>query len=444
MAEAGRTSSDNLELASLHSLRLHAFVGGVVVILMVVGLGAWAMTTEIAGAVVSYGVLVVGSGSKPVQPAEGGIVAEVLVEDGDQVEAGDLLIRLEGTSVRANAALINSQLGEALAQQARLRAEAAGTDEIETPAALTGLIDPARIDSLVKGQENLLASRRAVNNGQTVRVEEQISQLERQIAGLESQLEDVDRQLEIINRQLEDYADLLSRGLVQSSQVSAIEREQSRLIGEQGRIASNIAVTRAGILERQAQIEQSRSEFQSQVLEDLQRVSATIAEYLQQKIAAEDRLARLDVRAPQSGRVHELSVRGPGAVIASGEVLMFIVPQEEQMHVEAHVSPLEIDRIYLGQQVRLRFASLDTRTTPELYGTVERVSPDQVIDSITRQSYYVVRITVSDTELDRLPKGTRLSASMPVNVFAQTGERTVMEYLLKPLAEQVNRTFREE
>jgi HlyD family secretion protein len=435
----GRSSSGNLT-----SLRRHAVVGLIAVILLAGGLGWWAATTDIAGAVISSGTVVLGSGSKPVQHAEGGIVAEVLVEDGDYVETGDLLARFEGTAVRANVAVINSQLAEAFARQARLRAETTDQETIDIPAAMENIASPDEIAAMFGSQQDLLISRRAAIDNQIVRIEERIGQIERQIAGLESQLQSASDQLEIISRQVEEFSGLLSQGLVQSSRVDEFRREQSRLIGEEGRIVADIAVARAGIVERRAEIDQTRNEFQSQALQNLQDVSAIIAEYLQQKIAAEDRLARLEVRAPVPGVVHELAVRDAGAVVGVGQILMLIVPQEEEMHVEARVNPQEIGRIFEGQDVRLQFASLNARTTPTLYGIVERLSPDLVLDPLSRQSYYSVRIAIGAGELDRLPEGARLSAGMPVSVYAQTGERTVLDYLVKPLTDQISHAFREE
>ncbi len=429
---------------SRRSLARHALVGIVASFGMFGGLVAWAATTDIAGAIVAGGLIAVEGGSKLVQHPEGGIVAEIFVENEDRVEAGQLLVRLDGTTIRANLAVVMSQLYEALARQARLVAESTGATTIDYPEALEAFPDQDELRRLFVAQERLMETRAASLDGQVAQMEEQVAQIELQIVGLESQQDAISGQLEIVNKEAADLEGLLAQGLVQVSRVNDSKREQSRLVGEQGRIASAIASARAAIAERGAAAAQLRDEFLSRVLQDLQDVGVTVAELLQQKIAAEDRLARLDIRAPQAGVIHESIVRTVGGVVGAGETLMMVVPQNSQFLVDARVSPLDIDKIYPGQEVLLRLSSLNARTTPELTGSVRSVSPDLIHDQATGYQYFLVRVVLPEAELAKLPPGIKLSPGMPAEVFAQTGDRTVLSYLFQPLAEQLNRSFRED
>ena len=429
---------------SAASLSRHAVVGLIASVVMFGGLGVWAATTEIAGAVVASGLVVVEGGSKKVQHQEGGIIKEIFAFNEDYVEAGELLIRLDGTTIQANLAVVMSQLSEALARQARLTAESVGATAIDVPKVLSTWPDQEELRALFTAQEKLRVSRLDSIEGQTARMDEQVSQIEQQIIGLEAQQDAIGQQLEIINAESADLDELFKQGLVQISRVNDIKREQSRLIGEKGRIFAEIAASRAGIAERAVVNAQVIDDFQSQVLTDLQDVGVTVAELLQQKIAAEDRLARLEIRAPQSGVIHESIVQTVGGVAGAGETLMLVVPQESQLLVDARVSPLDIDKVFVGQEVVLRLSSLNARTTPELFGSVRSLSPDLTMDRVTGQQYFVVRIEVAESERAKLPDGTKLGPGMPADVFAQTGDRTVLTYILQPLTEQFQRTFREE
>lgn len=429
---------------SRRSLGRHAAVGLFASVFMFGGLGVWAATTELSGAIVSQGLTVIAGGSKRVQHQEGGIVEAIFVANEDHVDAGDLLLRLDGTTIRANLAVVMSQLNEAVARQARLTAESIGADHIAMPPELAGFVDQDALTVLFAAQEQLRASRASSIAGQAARLEEQTAQIELQIAGLESQQVAIKEQLDIVNGEATDLAGLLEQGLVQASRVNEIKREQARLLGEEGRIESDIAGARAAIAERRVVAEQTKADFQSQVLSDLQDVSVQVAQLLQQKIAAEDRLARLEIRAPQTGIIHESVVQTVGGVVGAGETLMLVVPPTEELLVDTRISPLDIDKVYPGQGVMLRLTSLNTRTTPELVATVRSLSPDLTRDPQTGFQYFVVRVEVADAEFERLPTGTKIGPGMPVDVYAQTGDRTVLTYLFQPLMEQLNHTFRED
>ncbi len=422
----------------------HAWVGLGSIIVLLGGLGIWAAATDIAGAVVAGGTIAVEGGSKRVQHREGGIVSEILVQNEDAVETGELLIRLDGTATAANLAVIVSQLSEAYALQARLTAESIGAEQMVRTNELAQWPEAERLEVLFAAQDRLRSRRAATQVGLAARLGEQVAQLEVQIEGLEAQRLATGRQLEILVGEQADVDALLADGLVEAGRVNSIKREVARLQGEQGRLLSEIAAARTAISERRLQITQAADEFQTEVLQELQAVGQKIAELQQQKIAAEDVLSRLEVRAPQAGVIHESITHTVGGVVGPGETLMLVVPQESQLIVEARVGPLDVDKLAVGQGVVLRLSGFDARTTPELSANVERVSPDLTRDPVTGEPYYAVKVRIGDGELSKLSEGQRLVPGMPAEAFIQTGERSVLSYLIHPLVEQINRTFRED
>lgn len=407
-------------------------------------LGGWAGTTEIAGAVVAQGTVVPLEGSKRVQHPEGGVVSAILVKDGDVVTAGQLLVRLDSTTVSANLAVIVSQLSAAFALEARLTAESIGNDTLTPPANLADWPDRANLDRLLAAQERLRQSRADAQAGLATQLEEQIGQLGEQIVGLESQQAAVHRQTEILADEVLDAEVLFRDGLMEASRLNASKRELARLEGEAGNLTAEIASARTAIAGSRAKIAENTATFRAGVLEDLRDVGLQIAELLQQKIAAEDRLAKLEIRAPQGGIVHESIVRTVGGVVAAGETLMQVVPHTDRLALEARVSPLDVDKLTVGQAASVRLSGLDARTTPELAAAVDSISPDLSRDPATGVAYFSIRMKLSEAELARLPHGQHVTAGMPAEAFLRTADRTVLSYLLGPLAAQLSHAFRED
>ena len=425
------------------SLNRHGLLGLGIAFVLIAGLGAWSATTEIAGAVVAQGIVVTERGAQRVQHPEGGIVAEILVENGDVVTAGQLLLRLDDTAVRASLAVVEAQLDDALARRARLLAESDGSGKMTTPSA-PGWEPGSDFPSLFDQQERLMLSRAASLAGQQGQLEEQTRQVHQQIAGLTAQRAALSRQLAILNEEWEGLRALLAEGLTDAARANANKNQRAGIEGEIGRIDTDIAAARASIAERGVVASQLVDDFQARVLEELQQVNVSVAELLQQKIAAEDRLARLDVRAPQAGVVHESKMQTVGGVVAASETLMLIVPQSREVLVDARVSPMDVDKIYAGQAVALRFSGLDARMTPDIASRVRSISPATSVDATTGASYYNVRVAVAEDQQALLPGGTRLVPGMPSEVFIETGNRTVLSYLVKPLTDQILHTFRED
>lgn len=428
----------------LKSLRRHAIVGLGAIALFIGLLGGWAGTTEIAGAVVAQGTVVPLEGSKRVQHPEGGVVSAILVKDGDAVAAGQLLLRLDSTTVSANLAVIVSQLSAAFALEARLTAESIGNDELTLPRSLDAWPDRATLAGLLAAQERLRQSRAEAQAGLAAQLQEQIGQLGEQISGLQSQQAAVRQQSEILAGEVADAQILFRDGLMEASRLNASRRELARLEGEAGNLAAEIASARTAIAGSRAKIAENTATFRAGVLEDLRDVGLQIAELLQQKIAAEDRLAKLEIRAPQAGIVHESIVRTVGGVVAAGETLMQVVPHTDRLALEARVSPLDIDKLNVGQLAAVRLTGLDARTTPELVAAVEAISPDLSRDPATGVAYFSIRMKLSEAELARLPEGQNVTAGMPAEAFLRTADRTVLSYLLGPLAAQLSHAFRED
>lgn len=436
-------ASDSAEAEARSSLRRHSAFAIGLTVAVAGGLGLWTSLTEVAGAVVASGTVVVEGGTKRVQHQEGGIVAEILVENDELVEEGQLLLRLDGTSVEASLAVVEAQLDDMLARRSRLAAEGSNTARMQQPSAPGWKSGPGFAAVYVE-QQRLKQSRALSLEGQQAGLVEQGKQLTQQIAGLGAQRQALAAQLEVLEEEWRGLDELLDDGLTNVGRTNANRTQRAGIEGEIARIDTDIAAARASIVEREIAREQLRNAFQAQVLEELQQVNVSIAELLQQKIAAEDRLRRLELRAPQPGMIHESKVQTVGGVVSAGETLMLIVPANPDIVVDARVSPMDIDKVAERQQVVLHLSSFDSRTTPELRASVRAISPATSIDPATGASFYTVRIAVGDGQLARLPDGTRLVPGMPAEAFIETGNRTVLSYLMKPLLDQVMHTFRED
>lgn len=423
------------------SIRRQLYAGLAGVIVLAVGLGGWAITTEIAGAVIASGSVVVDSSVKKVQHPTGGVVGQLHVRDGDQVKAGDIVVRLDDTVTRANAAVMAKSLDELRARQARLQAELNDLREIGFPAEVLDRSSDATVSRVLAGEQRLFESRRAARAGQKSQLAERIGQLEEQQRGLDEQVGAKKLEIDLIQRELESVRILWRQNLVQLSRLTTLERDYARLRGERGALLSSIAQVKGKVTETELQILQVDQDLRSEVGKDLGEVRAKISELVEKQVAAEDQLKRVDLVAPQDGTVHQLAVHTIGGVINAGEPVMLIVPKE-RLIIEVKVAPNDIDQIRIGQSAILRLSAFNQRTTPELNGEVDRISADVVQEQKSSTSFYTARITFSDNELARL-NGFALVPGMPVEAFLQTGARTVMSFLLKPLSDQIAKAWRE-
>ena len=375
------------------------------------------------------------------QHPTGGVVGELRARDGDKVKAGDIVVRLDETITQANLAIVVKSLNELQSRLARLEAERDNVDTIVFPAELLARADDPELARSMTGERNLFEFRKSARAGQKAQLRERIAQLKEEIQGLTGQVAAKKRETELIGQELEGVRDLWRKNLVQIQRVTALERDAARLEGERGQLIASTAQAKGKISEIELQILQIDQDLRSEVAKDLREVQGKIAELVERKVAAEDQLKRIDIRAPQNGMVHQSTVHTVGGVITPGEAIMLIVPEADALTVEAKLAPQDIDQVRVGQTAALRFSAFSQRTTPELDGVVSRVSADLTTDQRTGAAYYVVRITLSDSEIARL-EGLRLVPGMPVEAFIRTGERTVLSYVMKPFTDQITRSFR--
>jgi HlyD family secretion protein len=425
------------------SIRRHTLVGLSSALFLIGGLGGWAVVTELSGAVVAPGSIVVDSHVKKVQHPTGGVVGEIRVRDGDRVRAGDLVIRLDETVARANLAMVSKSLDELAARQSRLEAERDGLAQITIPSGLKGRINEPDLASIVQGESHLFETRREARAGQKAQLKERIAQLQEQIDGTSLQASAKADEIQLIQDELTGVEQLWRKNLVPISRVTALKREETRLRGERGQLISNIAQARGRISETALQIIQVDQDLRSEVSKELREVQAKIAELVERKIAAEDQLKRIDIRAPQDGLVHQSVVHTVGGVINAGEPLMLIVPETDELSIEVKISPQDIDQLQPGLDTVLRLSAFSQRTTPELKGRVSLIAADLVTDQRSGQQYYPVRVAFADGERERLG-ALKLVPGMPVEGLIQTGYRTVFSYLTKPVTDNMMKAFREE
>ena len=425
-----------------YSIRRHLIVGLAVVVLLAGGLGGWASTAQISGALIAPGSVVVESNVKKVQHPTGGVVGELRARDGDVVKAGDVVVRLDDTVTKASLAIVTKNLDGLLARGARLEAEQRGLDKIVFPKTLLDRVDDPDVKAVMASESKLFEVRVNGRAGQKSQLRERVTQLNEEIAGLTAQEKAKDQEIALVEKELVGVRDLYDKHLVQLTRLTTLERDMARLSGERAQYIASRAQAKGKITETELQIIQIDKDMISDVSKDLRETNDKIGEFVERKITAEDQLRRVDIRAPQDGMVLQSTVHTVGGVITAGDAIMLIVPQADDLQVEAKVNPQDIDKLQVGQKTLLRLSAFNQRTTPELNGIVTRVSPDVTTDQRTGQSYYTIRISMPSEEVARLGD-VKLIPGMPVEAFVQTGDRTLISYLIKPLSDQLMRAFRE-
>ena len=424
------------------SIRLHLIVGLAIILVLAGGLGGWASTAEISGALIAPGSVVVDSNVKKVQHPTGGVVGELLARDGDLVKAGDVLVRLDDTVTKANLAIVTKNLDGLLARSGRLEAEQRGLDKPVFPAALLSRAGDPDVKNTMASEAKLFEVRTNGRTGQKEQLRERVTQLNEEIGGLTAQERAKDQEVALVQKELAGVRSLYDQHLVQISRLTALERDTARLTGERAQYVAAKAQARGKITETELQIIQVDKDMVSEVSKDLRETNDKIGEFIERKVTAEDQLRRTDIRAPQDGMVLQSTVHTVGGVITAGDAIMMIVPQTDSLSVEAKVAPQDIDKLQIGQKTLLRLSAFNQRTTPELNGVVSRVSPDVTTDPRMGQPYYTIRVSMPPEEVARLGEA-KLIPGMPVEAFVQTGNRTMLSYLIKPLSDQLMRTFRE-
>lgn len=430
-------------LNSRRSLTRHMIVVSALALALVAGVGGWATTTELSSAVIASGVVVVDESVKKVQHLTGGIVGELLVKEGDRVQAGQALIRLDGTTVRANLSIVESTLAQLYSRRARLQAEQVGMETFEVDEDLTNFVSPPGAAKLMTGENWLFVSRRAALTNMKQQLSSRKSQLADEVEGLTVQLKAIGEALELIVEELAGVDLLYGQGLVSIQRVTNLKRQRAELEGERGKLIAARAQANGKSSELDLQASQLDEDRRTEVARELADVEAKLSEYEERHVAASDQLRRLDITAPLSGRVYQLVVHTVNGVVNPGETLMLVVPESSELTVEARVAPHDIDQIHVGQPVEIRFSAFNQRTTPEVEADIVTVAPDLVTDQRTGANFYSLRIRPKLESLARL-RTLSLYPGMPAEVFIKTTDRTVMTYLTKPLADQMRHAFRED
>jgi len=418
-------------------------VAGLAMIALFAGtIGLWAATSTLSGAVVAGGQFVVDSSVKKIQHSTGGIVGELKVKDGDRVKAGDLLLRLDETLTRANLLVVSKQLDEFIGRQARLEAERDGANEVRTPQEFASRLDDPAVQKILSSERTLFEARRAARDAQKDQLRKRISQSQDEIAGLKSQQEAKVREAELIKDELVGVRDLYQKNLVQLPRLNALERDAASIEGQRGQLIAAVAQAESRIAETSFQIIQIDEQMRAEAMQELREIQSKIAEYTERRVAAEDQLKRIDIRAPSDGYVHQLNVHTIGGVISPAEPVMLIVPTNDKLELEAKVLPNDIDQVKLGQKATVKVHASNARMMPDLHGTVSRISADVSRDQQSGMTFYTIRVELPQEQIARL-EGLHLIAGMQAEVFVEVNERTPFEYFFKPMKDQIARAFRE-
>lgn len=432
---------DIIEADPERSLRRNMRIGLITVAVLVFGLFGLASIVQVSGAVIGFGEVAVESKVKKIGHPTGGVIAELFVRDGDRVKAGQPLMRLDSTVSSVNAEVTGENLDQLLADKARLTAERDGFGAISFPRELLARTDPSARLAVAQARR-LFALRRESVAGQRTQLVERVKQLEQLIESYRVQIAAGQEQMKLIGPERASVRDLWNKQLVTTSRLNQLERTAVDLEGNGASLQANIAQTRARITETRQQMIQLDQDARTTAGLELAEVSRKLAEQEVNKVNAGDQFDRSVIRAPYAGVIDKLAFTTIGGVVPAGNTIMEIVPDTDRLTVETKVSPADIDQVSPNQPTILRFSAFSAPTTPELNGTVTRIAAERTVDERSGGSFYVVRVDVSAEELRRL-QGLKLVPGMPVEAFIQTGQRSLMSYITKPLRDQLRRSFRE-
>ena len=426
------------------SARKPLALGFLALFVLLGGFGTWAVLANISGAIVVPGQIEVDRNRQVIQHPDGGVVEQVVVHEGDSVGKGDTLIRLYPTLIQSELNVIESQLFERMARRGRLEAERDGADHITFDPELRSAAQtsPKARDQMA-GQTRLFRARLDSLSNATAQLQKRRAQIDSQITGIIAQQKALQTQIGLITRELGNQQVLLERGLAQASRVLSLEREQARLSGTMGELTASRAQAEGRITEIDIEILKQGTTRREEAISRLRDLQSQEAKLSEQRHAAQQKLARLDIRAPVSGIVYGLKVFGPGSVIRAAEPLLYIVPQDRPLVIAARVQPIHVDEVFVGQDVELRFPSFNARTVPELRGRVTKLSADAFVDERTKIPYYRAELVLLKGETDKLGPDMKLIPGMPVQAFLRTNDRTPLAYLIKPLADFFRKAFRE-
>lgn len=421
------------------ALRGHVVTGSMLALLLVLGCGGWAANAALNGAVVTQGAVKIDQNLKEVQHRDGGIVQSIAIRQGDRVEEGQVLFRLDDVQTRAELSIIRSQLAENLGRKARLVAERDNLPSIAFPSDIASLSD--EVDHIREGETRLFTGNKANRDSRKEQLEISIVQSGEEIRGLEARQVAKIEELRLVDLERGKYLSLFQKGFIDGVKVFNINREWARLLGERGEIDATLARAKLRISDARLQIIAIDETARTEAQRELRQVDAKVSELSDRRIANEDRLARMEIRAPIAGTVNELMIFTVGGVITPAARLATIVPQSAKLVVEVRIAPSDIDQVHVGQTARMRFSAFNRNTTPEVSGKLAQISPATTKDPVNGQNFYVGEVQIEDAAIalgDR-----RLLPGMPVEVFISTEDRTALSYLIKPLMDHAERVFRE-
>lgn len=428
---------------SFWSARMPLTVGMVALALLVGGFGTWSVLANISGAIIAAGQVEVDQNRQVVQHPDGGVVEAVLVDEGDTVAAGDVLIQLDAKLLRSELAIVEGQLFEMMARRGRLQAERDETDTIRfDPMLITLANERADVQDLMDGQQRLFLARAETLTRETEQLQKRRQQTIDQVKGIEAQQVALASQLELIQQELTDQNALLQKGLAQASRVLALQREEAQLQGRVGELSASVAQAEGRITETDIEILRLSTERREEAITQLRDLQFRELELAERRQSLGEELDRLEIRAPVSGVVYDLSVFARRSVIRAAEPVLYLVPQDRPLIIASKVEPIHIDQVFPGQDVVLRFSAFDQNSTPELYAHVVNVSADAFTDERTQATYYRAEIELNPGEVEKL-KDLRVIPGMPVETYIRTNDRTPMGYLIKPLSDYFNKAFRE-
>ncbi|WP_375592755.1 HlyD family type I secretion periplasmic adaptor subunit [Algihabitans albus] len=406
------------------------------------GLGTWAASADLASAVLAPGTFVVEGDRKLVQHLEGGVVSQLFVKDGDSVEAGQLLLSLDATQVRASLGVLRANLDAALAERARLVAEREEKAAIVFPDALIERGEDPGVQETVTGQNRLFEARLAAFEGRVEVLRQRIAQLKEEITGIEAQQRSKTRQVALIGEELAGLQELFAKGLTEKPRILALQRDQARLEGERGEHLAAIARAKKAIGETELEILQSTLQRQEEISTSLREVQTRILDLSERIAAARDRVDKIELRAPTAGVVVSLAITTEGAVLQPGETVLEIVPHDTRLVIEAKLRPDDIDSVAVGQTARLRLTALVQRTTPTLTGRVIYVSADRLEEQRSGEPYFLALVALDPDQIARL-EGQPVLPGMPAEVMVETGARTALDYLVQPISDTLAKAWRE-
>jgi len=419
-------------------------IGFLAILLLVGGFGTWSVMANISGAVVASGQIQVDQNRQVVQHPDGGVIAEIDVKEGDLVQKGDILIRLDPTNLQSELVVVEGQLFELMARRGRLEAERDGAEVVSfDPELIKAAESSANAAGLMQGQKRLFSARQDSMEQEIAQMQKRRNQIVDQIKGVTAQQTALETQLELITEELKNQQTLLDRGLAQASRVLGLQREDARLRGTMGELSATKAQAEGRITEIEIEVLKLGTKRREEAITRLRDLQFRELELSEKRRALKERLSRLDIRAPLAGVVYGLQFFAPRSVIKPAEPVLYLVPQDRPLVIAVKVDTIHIDEVFIGQEVNLRFPAFASRTTPELKGRVVKISADAFTDERRGVSFYRSEIILLDGETDKLPKGSVLIPGMPVQAYIRTNDRTPLAYLVKPFTDYFSKAFRE-